>query len=105
VLDPVVGSEQAGRRPVLVIQADEINRHARTTVALAITSRAPRIASSLHVRIPLGEGGLPRESWVKTDQVRTLALQRLRSRLGVLSPERMAEVSTALIEVLALAER
>lgn len=105
MLDPVVGSEQAGRRPVLVIQADEINRHARTTVALAITSRPPRIESSLHVHIPRGEGGLPRESWVKTDQVRTLALERLRSRLGVVSPDRMAEVNAALIEVLALAER
>ena len=101
-LDPVIGSEQAGRRPVLVVQADEINRHAPTTVALAITSRRPRVDSALNVRLPRGEGGLPRDSWVKTNQVRTLALERLGTRLGRVSSTRMAEVTRALLEVLAL---
>jgi mRNA interferase MazF len=101
-LNPVVGSEQGGSRPVLVVQADPVNRHATTTVVLALTSRPQRSGSPLTVALPMGEGGLTRASWAKVSQLRTISLRRLRGRIGVLGDERMREIDRAIREVLRL---
>lgn len=95
-----MGSEQGGMRPVLILQADAVNRHANTTVVLAITSRPQRVGYPLVIRLEPGEGGLPKASWVKLNQLRTLSLERLRGSLGQLSAQRMQELERALLEVL-----
>lgn len=103
-LSPVVGSEQGGRRPVLIMQADPLNRSA-TTIGLAITSAPQRVDYPLVVRLERGEAGLRKVSWVKINQVRTLAMRRLVGRLGILSGQRLAEVEDALLDVLAIEPR
>lgn len=101
-LNPVNGSEQGGLRPVLVVQADPVNRHASTTIVLALTSRPQRSGYPLTVALPAGEGGLARASWIKVNQLRTVSLRRLRGRVGVLGDDRLNEVERALREVLHL---
>ena len=99
-LDPVVGSEQGGVRPVLVCQADPINMYANTSITLAITSQPQRANYPLTIALDQGEGGLPKASWIKVTQMRTLSLKRLRGRLGALTLERLNEVDRAIVEVL-----
>ena len=65
-LNPVIGSEQGGLRPVLVVQADPVSRHASTTIVLALTSRPQRSGHPLTVALPAGEGGLARASWSRS---------------------------------------
>ena len=81
--NPVLGSERGGLCPALVVQADPIQRHANTTNVIALTSRPQRAAFPLTVALEAGEGGVTRASWVEVDQQRTVALGRLRGRLGV----------------------
>lgn len=99
-LEPVAGSEQGGLRPMLIYQANPLNEHANTTIVLAITSRSQRAGYPLTVALARGEGRLPKASWVKVTQLRTLSLKRLRGRLGELSRERLREIDKALLEVL-----
>ncbi len=101
-LDPVVGSEEGGRRPVLVIQDDVLNQRFPTTVVLAITSQEQRAGFPITVPIGAGEGGLPKDSWVKTTQVRTVSVQRLRGRIGRVSERTMALVERALLQVVGI---
>ena len=101
-LNPVIGSEQGGLRPVLVVQADPINRHASTTIVLPLTSRPQRSGHPLTVALEAGEGGVGRVSWIKVNQLRTVSLRRLRGRIGELSEDRLAEVDRALLAVLRL---
>lgn len=84
-LDPVLGSEQSGRRPVLVISQDVFNDRSGTVIAMVITSQAQRAGFPLSLEIT--EPGLPKRSWIKTTQVRTLSTQRLGSLITRLSPE------------------
>ncbi|MGH2461924.1 MAG: type II toxin-antitoxin system PemK/MazF family toxin [Chloroflexota bacterium] len=83
-LDPVRGHEQGGRRPVLIISNDVINVRSGTVITLAITSQPQRAPYPLTFR--LANGTLPRESWVKLAQIRTLATERLGPPLGTASP-------------------
>lgn len=101
-LNPIVGSEQGGLRPVVVVQADPVNRHASTTVVLSVTSRPQATGYPLTVALDPGEGGVSRPSWIKVSQVRTVSLRRLRGRLGALGTARMTEVDRALARVLRL---
>lgn len=101
-LNPVVGSEQRGLRPVLVVQADPINWHASTTIVLPLTSRPQRSGHPLTVALEVGEGGVGRVSWIKVSQLRTVSLRRLRGRIGTLGEDRLAEVDRALLAVLRL---
>ena len=103
-LSPVLGSEQGGLRPVLVVQADPIHRHASTTIVLALTSRPQRAGHPRTVALEAGEDGMTRASWVKVNQLRTVALGRLRGRLGMLGDDRRREVDRALVEVLRLGD-
>ncbi len=95
-LDPVVGSEQGGTRPVLVIQNDVGNRFSPTVIVLAITSQLHKARLPTHVPIEAEGHGLARDSVVLAEQVRTLDKRRLGERLGQLSPECMQRVSQAL---------
>lgn len=95
-LDPVRGSEQAGTRPVLIIQNDIGNQYSSTTIVAAITSRISKKHLSTHVEISAGESGLPKDSVILLEQIRTLDKVRLIKKMGDLPFPKMREVSTAL---------
>ena len=95
-LDPVIGSEQGGVRPVLVIQNDTGNLHSPTVIVAAITSRNKKPHMPVHVLITAEESGLPADSVVLTEQVRTLEKSRLTRYLGHLKDEAMARIDLAL---------
>jgi mRNA interferase MazF len=96
-LNPVRGREQAGRRPVLVISHDVFNARSGTVIAMAITSQPQPAGFPLTARL---EGvALPKTSWVKISQIRTLATERLGRRLGVVSAQEMARVVDGLVEL------
>lgn len=103
-LDPVVGSEQGGIRPVLVIQNNRGNRFSPTVIVAAITSRQHKAALPTHVPLAAGEAGLTRPSVVLAEQMRTLDGRRLRRRLGALGEEKMREVDGAIRASLAIGE-
>ncbi len=96
-LNPVRGREQAGLRPVLVISHEVFNARSGTVIALAITSQPQR--AGFPVTLPLETVRLPKPSWVKIGQVRTLSTERLGRRLGVVSPEEVARVIDGLFEI------
>ena len=101
-LSPVQGSEQGGVRPVLVLQDDFLNARSTTTIGLAITSRPQQQGYPLVLGLESGEGGLPKPSWIKVTQIRTLALERFRGRVGALSSNHLKQVEAALLEVLGI---
>ena len=101
-LDPVVGSEQGGLRPVLVIQNDTGNRYSPTVVVLAVTSQLQKARLPTHVLLSAAGHGLERDSVVLAEQVRTLDKRRLRTRIGTLTPEDMAQVRRAVMVSLGL---
>lgn len=96
-LNPVRGREQAGLRPVLVISHDVFNAHSGTVIALAITSQPQKAGFPLTVR--LESPPLPKPSWVKISQVRTLSTERLGRRLGAVPPEELSRVIDGLFDV------
>ncbi len=98
-LNPVRGSEQAGLRPVLVISHNTLNERSGTIIALAITSKAQRAGYPLTYK--LRSSVLPKDSWVKISQVRTLSTERLGKRLGVVDAEELAQIAEGLIELIA----
>jgi len=94
-LDPVVGSETGKTRPALVLQNDLANRSSPTVTIVPISGRVERIYP-FQVRIPVGEGGLPRESKALCEQIRTVSRQRVGQRLGELPADRLREIREAL---------
>lgn len=97
-LDPTRGHEQAGQRPVLVLSADVFNERSGTVIAAALTSQEPRAGFPL--TLELTTRGMPKRSWVKISQVRTLASERLGRRLGRVSAEELARVIDGLNEII-----
>ena len=95
-LDPVVGSEQGGVRPVLVIQNDVGNRYSPTVIVLAVTGQLGKARLPTHVPVQAGRTGLMKDSVILAEQIRTLDKRRLRERIGAVSPEVMERVSQAL---------
>lgn len=95
-LDPVVGSEQGGRRPVLVVQNDQGNRFSPTVIVLALTSQLQKARLPTHVTIRAEQTGLSRDSVAMAEQLRTLDKQRLGPRIGRLPAEEMRRVDEAL---------
>ena len=95
-LDPVVGSEQGGCRPVLIVQNDRGNRRAPTVIAVPLTASTRKPPLPTHVRLEAGEGGLRQPSIVLCEQLRTLEKTRLDRRLGRLPSKRMENVEEAL---------
>ncbi len=95
-LSPVVGSEQGGVRPVLIVQNDVGNRFSPTVIAAAITSRTGKTRLPTHIDLAARVYGLQRDSVVLLEQVRTLDKERLLEKMGRVDEERMAEVDNAL---------
>lgn len=95
-LDPVMGSEQGGRRPVLVLQNDVGNQHSPVTIVASVTSVPARVARPTDVSILPGPSGLSQPSRILLNQIRTVDKRRLGRRLGSLTEEQMAQVEEAL---------
>ncbi|MGN0612041.1 MAG: type II toxin-antitoxin system PemK/MazF family toxin [Ruminiclostridium sp.] len=95
-LSPVVGSEQGGMRPVLIVQNDVGNRHSPTVIAAAITSQKDKSRLPTHISINADRCGLAKDSIVLLEQVRTLDKQRLKERMGELDEGAMTKVDNAL---------
>lgn len=95
-LSPVVGSEQGGVRPVLVVQNDIGNKYSPTIIVAAITSQINKAKLPTHVEISAPEYGLPRDSVVLMEQVRTIDKKRLREKIGRFNDEMMAKVDECL---------
>ena len=96
-LSPVVGSEQGGIRPVLIIQNDTGNRYSPTVIAAAITSQTGKARLPTHIALPVNEScGLNRDSIILLEQVRTLDKKRLRERMGHVEEQVMEKVDTAI---------
>ncbi len=98
-LNPVRGHEQAGLRPVLVISHDVFNERAGTVIALPLTSQPQ--AAGLPLDLKIESARLPKASWVKISQVRTISTERLGRRMGRVSAEELAEVIEGLFELIA----
>ena len=97
-LDPTQGHEQAGRRPVLVLSEDVFNARSGTVIAVALTSQEPRAGFPLTVEV--AGTGLPKRSWAKVSQIRTLSVQRLGAKIGSATAEEVAGVLEGLSEIL-----
>lgn len=95
-LSPVVGSEQGGVRPVLIIQNDVGNRYSPTVIAAAITSKQSKNKLPTHIPIEAGECGLQRDSVVLLEQVRTLDKRRLKEKMGSVDVQSMKAINQAL---------
>lgn len=95
-LSPVIGSEQGGVRPVLVVQNDIGNKYSPTIIIAAITSQINKARLPTHIEITAPEYGLPKDSVVLLEQIRTIDKKRLREKIGRFSDEMMREVDEAL---------
>ena len=95
-LSPVVGSEQGGMRPVLIVQNDTGNRHSPTVIAAAITSQMGKAKLPTHIELTARGCGLNRDSIILLEQIRTLDKSRLRERMGRLDESTMSAVDNAL---------
>lgn len=95
-LSPVIGSEQGGIRPVLIVQNDVGNKHSPTVIAAAITSRKFKTSLPTHISVHADECGLAKDSIVLLEQVRTLDKTRLRERMGSLDEAEMSKINHAL---------
>ena len=95
---PGRGHEQTGRRPVLILSHDVFNERSGTVIAMAITSR-PQLAG-FPLALEIETEGLPKRSWVKISQVRTLAVERIGKKIALLAPEALAQVLDGLEEII-----
>ena len=101
-VDPVRGWDQVGRRPVLILSHDVFNERSGTVIAVALTSQPQRAGYPLTWHIPSqAAGGLPRDSWVKISQIRTLAVERLGARITRLPEDDVTQVVRGLSELIA----
>jgi mRNA interferase MazF len=97
-LNPVRGNEQEGKRPVLILSHDVFNERSGTVIAVRLTSQQPRAGFPL--TLELQSPDLPKKSWVKISQIRTLAIERIGSRLGRATPEEIAKVVDGVVEII-----
>jgi mRNA interferase MazF len=98
-LDPVKGREQAGRRPVVVLSHDVFNERSGTVIGMAITSQPQKAGFPL--TLELKRGKLPKPSWVKISQIRTLSTKRLGKKAGRVDPEELEMLVEGLNEIIA----
>ena len=96
-LSPVVGSEQGGVRPVLVVQNDVGNKYSPTVIAAAVTSKINKAKLPTHIELPSSSYGLQRDSVILLEQIRTLDKRRLKERIGELSDVTMNQVDKAIL--------
>ncbi|WP_024832309.1 type II toxin-antitoxin system PemK/MazF family toxin [Ruminiclostridium josui] len=95
-LSPVIGSEQGGVRPVLIIQNDVGNKYSPTVIAAAITSQINKAKLPTHIEIGALEYGLAKDSVILLEQIRTIDKKRLREKIGHLDDDLMTKVNNAL---------
>ena len=95
-LSPVVGSEQGGMRPVLIVQNDTGNKHSPTVIAAAITSQTGKARLPTHIELNAQSVGLSRDSVILLEQIRTIDKSRLRERMGKLDENTMKKVDNAI---------
>jgi mRNA interferase MazF len=95
-LSPVVGSEQGGIRPVLIVQNDVGNKHSPTVIAAAITSQKDKTHLPTHIEVQADKSGLAKDSIVLLEQIRTIDKKRLKDKMGELDLRSMNKVNTAL---------
>lgn len=99
-LNPVRGREQAGQRPVLILSHDVFNDRSGTVIAVALTSQPQRAGFPLTHELESTK--LPKRSWVKISQIRTLSVERIGTRLGRATPEELAHVVEGLNEIIGI---
>ena len=97
-LNPVKGQEQAGFRPVLVLSQDIFNERSGTIIAMALTSHPPRAGFPLTFEITAK--GLPKRSWVKISQIRTLSVKRLKKKIGKVTQDELDQIVEGLNEII-----
>ena len=97
-LNPVRGREQSGSRPVLILSQDVFNERSGTVIAVALTSQPQRAGFPLTLELTAAR--LPKRSWVKISQVRTLSIERIGKKLGKVTPEEVAQVIEGLNEII-----
>jgi mRNA interferase MazF len=95
-LSPVVGSEQGGLRPVLIIQNDIGNRYSPTVIAAAITSKMSKTKLPTHIDVPGEDAGLAKDSIILLEQIRTIDKKRLKEKMGHLDDATMTSVNNAI---------
>lgn len=98
-LNPTVGHEQGGQRPVLILSHDVFNDRSGIVIAIAITSQEPRAGFPLTLEITTAK--LPKRSWARIGQIRTLSIERLGKRLGRVAPEELERIVEGLNEIIA----
>lgn len=98
-LNPTRGHEQAGLRPVLILSHDIFNERSGTVIAVAITSQPQRAGFPLTLELKTGD--MPKQSWIKISQIRTLSVERIGKLIGRASQEEMAQVIEGLNEIIA----
>ena len=96
-LSPVIGSEQGGVRPILIVQNDTGNKYSPTIIAAAVTSQLNKAKLPTHIELNANEFGLAKDSVILLEQIRTLDKRRLKERIGELSPTAMKKVNVALL--------
>ena len=97
-LNPVRGSEQSRIRPVLILSNNYFNRRSGTVIAMAITSQPPRAGFPLTLELPMGS--LPRASWVKISQIRTISVDRIGKRVGEVAAVELSQIVDGLTELI-----
>ncbi len=97
-LNPTIGREQSGERPVLILSQDVFNERSGTVIAMALTSQEQRAGFPLTYEIL--KSGLPKRSWVKISQIRTLSTERIGRKIGVINPEELVQVVDGLNEII-----
>jgi len=97
-LNPATGHEQSGKRPVLVLSNDVFNDRSGTVIAVALTSKEPRAGFPL--TFELTGSSLPKKSWVKISQIRTLSVKRIGEKITRISPEELATILAGLNEII-----
>ena len=97
-LNPVRGREQAGQRPVLILSNNLFNHRSGTVIAMAITSQPQRAGFPLSLELP--DDCLPRPSWVKISQVRTISTERIGKRIGVVEAMELNQIVDGLTELI-----
>jgi len=96
-LSPVVGSEQGGVRPVLIVQNDVGNKYSPTVIAAAITSQINKAKMPTHIEVDASEYGLAKDSVILLEQIRTIDKRRLKEKIGLVDSELMEKVNEALV--------
>ncbi|NOQ22922.1 MAG: type II toxin-antitoxin system PemK/MazF family toxin [Candidatus Aegiribacteria sp.] len=97
-LNPTIGHEQSGKRPVLVLSIDVFNDRSGTVIAVALTSSEPKAGFPL--TFELSDVSLPKKSWIKISQIRTLSIKRIGKKITRISPEELTAILAGLNEII-----